>query len=128
MRRSTAIAAIIALFLVGILVGVLGTHAFYLHKLHQPGGLSALGTRLLAADLKHRLDLTAAQQAQVEKILAEGRAEAMAVRHEMLPRMHAILERSRQRISAILTPEQRAEFERYREQHHFRLHHLLSGG
>ncbi|MEA2693788.1 MAG: hypothetical protein QOJ16_3175 [Acidobacteriota bacterium] len=127
MRRATAIAAILALFVAGVLVGVLGTHAFYLHELRQPGGLAAFGTRLLARDLKHRLDLDSRQEAQVEQILTATRAESAALRRETMPRVLAILDRAHARIDAVLTPEQRAEFERYQRRHRYRLHRWFAG-
>jgi hypothetical protein len=118
----------VALFVVGVLVGILGTHAFYLHELRQPGGLAAFGTHLLARDLQHRLDLDSRQQAQVERILVETRTESAALRREVMPRVLAILDRAHTRIDAVLTPTQRAEFERYRERHRYRLHRYFAGG
>jgi Spy/CpxP family protein refolding chaperone len=127
-RRATAVAAIVALFLAGVLVGVLGTHAFYLRQLHQPGGLAAFGSRILARDLKHRLDLDSRQESQVEEILATARAESAALRREAMPRVFGILDRASARINAVLTPEQRAEFQRYQRQHRHRLHRWFAGG
>ncbi|HEV7515560.1 MAG TPA: hypothetical protein VGR07_04600 [Thermoanaerobaculia bacterium] len=128
MRRATAVAAIAALFLAGVLVGVLGTHAFYLRQLRQPGGLASFGTRILARDLKHRLDLDSRQEAQVEEILATTRAESAALRREVMPRVFAILDRASARINTVLTAEQRAEFQRYQQQHRHRLHRWFAGG
>jgi Spy/CpxP family protein refolding chaperone len=127
-KRLTAAVAIAALFLVGVLVGVLGTHAFYLHELRQPGGLAAFGTRLLARDLNRRLDLDSAQKAQVETILKGTRAESAALRRDVMPRVFAILDHAHTRIDAVLTPEQRAEFKRYQARHRYRLHRFFSGG
>jgi hypothetical protein len=127
-RRATAVAAILALFLAGVLVGVLGTHAFYLRQLHQPGGLAALGTRILARDLQRRLDLDSRQQQELQRILADARAESAGLRREVMPRVFAILDRASTRINTMLTPEQRAEFQRYRTRHRHRLHGLFAGG
>ena len=128
MRRATAVAAIAALFLAGVLVGVLGTHAFYLRQLRQPGGLAAFGTHLLARDLKRRLDLNRGQEEQVERILAATRAESASLRREVMPRVLALLDRASTRINTVLTPEQRVEFQRYQRQHRWRLHRWFSGG
>jgi hypothetical protein len=126
-KRATAVAVIAALFAAGVLVGVLGTHAFYLHELRQPGGLAAFGTRLLARDLKHRLDLDSRQEVQVEEILTATRAESAALRRETMPRVLAILDRAHTRIDAVLNAEQRVEFERYQRQHRYRLHRWFAG-
>jgi len=127
MRRSTALVAIVALFLAGAVVGALGYQAFLYHQMRQPGGVAGWGTRLLASDLKRRLDLTADQEAQIERILADSRAESMALHREVRPRVRAILDRAHARIGAVLTPQQRADFERYRERRHSRLMHLFGG-
>jgi len=95
--------------------------------MRQPGGFTALGTHLWASDLKRHLDLTAQQEVQVDAILAASRAESMALHREMKPRVTAMLERTHARISAILTPQQRAEFERFHHRRHSRLLRLFGG-
>jgi hypothetical protein len=127
MRRGTAIAAIVALFLVGVLIGVLGTHAFYLHELHQPGGLAAFGTRMMAKDLKRRLDLNSRQQAEVARILASASVESAEMRREMTPRLLNLFDRVHDHINAVLTPAQRLEFERYRHRHRMWFRHFFAG-
>jgi Spy/CpxP family protein refolding chaperone len=126
-RRSTAVVAIVALFLVGVAVGALGYHSFLVGQMRRPGGFAAWGTRLLASDLKRHLDLTPQQEAEIERILAESRAESVALHREMRPRVRAILDRTHARIGAVLTPPQRAEFERFRKRRHGRLLHLFGG-
>lgn len=127
MKRTTALLAVAVLFLVGVLVGVLGTHLFYLHEIRQPGGLASLGTRWLARSLDRRLDLTAEQRKQVDAILADTAREASGLRRQMTPRMLEIFERSRRRISAVLTPDQREKFERFRREHGERARRLIGG-
>jgi len=126
-KRSTALVAVVALFLVGVLVGILGTHLFYLRQLRHPGGMAALGNRFLANSLDRRLDLTPEQRRQVDAILADASREAGAVRREMMPRILEILDRSHRRIAAVLTPEQRQELERFRRQRGDRFRRLLLG-
>lgn len=111
MKRGTALLAVVALFLSGVLVGVLGTHAFYLYKVRQPGGLGELGARFVAWDLERQLDLTAEQRLQIDQILAETRREGLVIRQETIRDVVTLVERSHTRLSAVLTPEQRARFE-----------------
>jgi len=127
MKRSTAGLAILGVFLVGVAVGVSGTHLFYLRHLREPGGMVGWGARLLAADLKRDLDLTPEQAKQVDAILLETRKETIALRHKMMPEMTVVLQRSRHRIEAILTPEQRKKFERMRDRRLGRFRHWLGG-
>ena len=117
MRRSTALTATVALFLVGVLVGVAATHAFYLSRMREPGGLAALGLRLLSWELRWRLHLTPAQRAEVDHILADTRGEGLELRREMVPRVLDLMHRSRDRIVAVLDPEQRAIFLGFNRKH-----------
>ncbi|MDP9120994.1 MAG: hypothetical protein M3O15_06445 [Acidobacteriota bacterium] len=128
MRRPAAVGAIAAIFLLGMLTGVFASHLFILHQIHGPGGLAAFGTRLMAADLKRRLDLTPEQQAKVDAILADTRNDIQAVRHECLPRTTAILDRAQARIEQLLDPEQKKEFARFHQTRAGRLRKLLLGG
>lgn len=114
MRKPAALAAVAALFLVGVLVGVLGTHLFYVQRLRQPGGMAELGTSVFAGQLERRLDLTSEQEREVERILAQTRSEAQALRREIVPEIRAILERTHERLDRVLTPEQRRELQELR--------------
>ena len=127
MRRATALAAIAALFATGVLVGVLGTHLFYLRHLREPGWLASTGTRLLAADLRRQLDLTPPQQRQLAVILADARKEALALRRETAPRLLALLDRSESRLENLLDAQQREKFQRLRQQRDARLRRALTG-
>lgn len=125
MKRSTALLAVTLLFLVGVAVGVLGTHLFYIHAARQPGGLAHLGSLWLARNLDRRLDLTADQRRQVDAILADTARDAAALRQDITPRLLAILDRTHRRIAAVLTPEQRRKFERFRHEHSDHIRGLL---
>ncbi|HXO41277.1 MAG TPA: hypothetical protein VN999_07515 [Thermoanaerobaculia bacterium] len=127
MKRSSALAGVVALFLVGVVVGALGAE---LVRLHHPWGLAAgphgpgagslghlgMGHRMMAAELTRRLDLTADQQRQIEPILAETHREAQAIWREVRPRVLAVIEQGENRIAQILTPRQRQEFEAIRRE------------
>ena len=126
MKRSSALAGVVALFLVGVVVGVLGAE---LVRRHHPWGLAAgpghqggpighlgMGHRIVATELTRRLDLTADQQRQIEPILAETHREAQAIWREVRPRVLAVIEQGENRIAQILTPRQREEFEAIRRE------------
>jgi Spy/CpxP family protein refolding chaperone len=117
MKRRTALLAVLALFLSGVLVGVVATHGFYLYKVRQPGGLGELGSRVVAWELRQRLDLTAEQEREIDAILAETRREGLAIRQRTIADVMALLERNHARLAAVLTPAQREEFERFRLRH-----------
>jgi len=124
-RRTSAALAILSVFVVGIVVGVFATHLFYLRHLREPGGLVGWGAHLYVADLKRDLDLTAEQAKQVDAILLDTRKEALTVRRKIMPEMTVVLQKSRQRIEAILSPEQRVEFAKIRERRLARFRHWM---
>jgi Spy/CpxP family protein refolding chaperone len=128
MKRSGAIAGVIALFLVGVAVGALGAHLLNRHHgRHGPGhGMGGgFGHRFMSAELHRRLDLTADQQRQVDAILEDSHREAMSLWQEVRPRVAAVIERAQNRIAQILTPRQREEFERIRQERAEHLRRLL---
>jgi Spy/CpxP family protein refolding chaperone len=126
-KRLTAVSAVLAVFVLGALVGHLLTYLYTTRQLHHPGMLSALGAHWIAADLHRRLDLTPAQQTQVDAILADARRESIALRHQMAPQIARLMETTRARIAQVLTPEQRKEYERYHAEHRERIKHLMAG-
>ena len=135
MRRSSALAGVVALFLVGVVVGALGTELVRRH--HPWGGAAGPGGpighlrmhhRMMAAELTRRLDLTADQQRQLEPILAETHGETQAIWQEVRPRVLAVIEQGENRIAQILTPGQRQEFEVYRRERAERLQRMLGTG
>ena len=125
MRRATALLAVAALFVVGVLVGVLATHAFYAHRLHQPGGLAAIGVGFLGSSLERELDLDAEQRRQVEAILGDMRGELREVRRDVVPRLYAIRDRAFDRVHQVLTPQQQARLQRSRVEHARRVERLV---
>jgi Spy/CpxP family protein refolding chaperone len=129
MRRSSAIAGVVALFLVGVLVGALGAElASRRHPRDAPVGLGGhlgSGHRIMAAELKRRLDLTADQQRQLDAILADTHRETQALWREVRPRVLAVIEQGQNRIAQILTPRQRQEFEAFRRERAEHLQHML---
>jgi Spy/CpxP family protein refolding chaperone len=127
-KRLTAASAVLAVFLLGALVGALGTHLFYAHHFHHPGMLSALGARWIAADLHRRLDLTPEQQTRIDAILADARRESLELRRQMAPQISHLMETAHARISQVLTPEQRKRFESYHAEHREHIRRMWSGG
>lgn len=141
MRRSSAVAGVVALFLVGVAVGALGDHLVGWHRTRGgPAGLGVHGGHggagglgghgghggpggRLSAELHRRLDLTADQQRQVDAILGETHRETLALWQEMRPRVAAVIDQGQNRIAQILTPQQRQEFEVIRRE---RAEHLRS--
>jgi Spy/CpxP family protein refolding chaperone len=125
MRRSSAVAGVVALFLVGVAVGALGANVVARHRLRGGPFGHGPGSHMIAGELDRRLHLTADQRRQLDAILADSHRETMALWREVRPRIAAVVERAQDRIAQILIPEQRREFERFRGEHHEHLRLLF---
>ena len=133
MRRSSAVAGVVALFLVGVAVGALGANLVSWHRpwrgmaaLH--GAAGHLGGPRMAEELQRRLDLSADQRRQLDAILADTHRETQALWQEVRPRVIAVIEQGENRIAQILTPRQRQEFEVYRRERAEHLKRVLGTG
>ena len=124
MNRVAAFASVAALFLVGVLVGGLGTHLFFANQPQRPGPGGLRGDHFLEF-LEHELALTADQMRQIDQILEQSHAEGEALRREMLPRLRAAMAQSRDRIREVLTAEQQSKFEELEQQHRKRAERMF---
>jgi hypothetical protein len=70
-------------------------------------GERRFGVIMLPERLAGQLDLTPAQQAEIERILAEDQAVMRELTEQFHPRLAQLVERTRQRIAEVLTEEQR---------------------
>lgn len=109
--KTTIVAIVVVLltFTAGVMVGVFVSHIMILRGGH---GAPFFPTTAMVNRLDRRLDLTEAQRAQVEQIIRRSHARIDGMWDDMRPRMHAEIDKANAEISRILTPEQRAKFER----------------
>jgi Spy/CpxP family protein refolding chaperone len=116
-KRSRAFLYVLAVLLLGILIGGFGVHLYYAKKF--PPGRSKSGRRgpFNLARLEEALKLTPEQRQRIEEILRESRREADQMREEFSPRVREHLERKRQSIMEVLTPEQRQKFDEIWSRH-----------
>ena len=125
MNRVAAFASVAALFLVGVLVGGLGTHLF-LNQSQRPGPVGFRGDHFLEL-LERELVLTTEQMRRIEEILEQSHAEGDALRREMLPRLRGAMTDTRDRIREVLTAEQQAKFEELQHRHLRRVERMFLG-
>jgi Spy/CpxP family protein refolding chaperone len=109
--KTTIVAILVVLltFTAGVMVGVFASHMMILRGGH---GAPLFPTKAMVNRLDRRLDLTDAQRAQVEQIIRRHHARIDGMWDDLHPRMRAEINQANAEISAILTPEQRAKFER----------------
>lgn len=112
MRRWLALVLVAALFLLGAVAGVLGTHAFYVRKISEPGALAELVLDVAGHRMADRLDLREEQVRELDTILADTRDEIARAREDFVADLRGIRVRSAVRLEAILDEEQLEELRR----------------
>ena len=124
--RTTLLAVtVIALtFVAGVVVGIFADHVMIVRR---GGRLDHLpfAAQMMSRRLDHHLDLTDAQEKQIEQILTRRRVEMDAIVSGMKPRVDATIDRTNAEIEQVLTPEQRAKFEKLKMRLHGPMHHGL---
>ena len=69
-----------------------------------------------------RLRLDTQQRAKAHEVLLETQDELKNLRAEFQPRFQSVMNHAQSEIAAVLTPEQRHRFERFREENRVWLH------
>lgn len=110
-----AIVLVLVVFALGIALGALG--AYLLNG--RVWGASAESSRhrdrraQMIEQLTQQLALTQDQRKELEAILSEMHSKYEAIHQQISPQTEQVRRESRERIRAILTPEQRPRFEEF---------------
>ena len=99
--KVAAMVTLTLVFLCGAVAGAVAMNFGAHHWLHQPSFDTAAGRELYFSRMKRELNLTSAQQEQMESIL-----------NDFWQYYRTVLSDSKSRIDQILTEEQRRKFER----------------
>lgn len=105
-----AIVLVLGVFILGMIVGGL---AMYLAEGRVLRSAQRGGPGRVVQQLTTDLGLSAEQQKQLESILEETRSHYEKLYETIQPERQKIREEGRDRIRAILSPEQRAKFEEF---------------
>lgn len=122
--RALAVASLLVTFLAGGLVGAAVERARGGERWSErPGAGIERGPRRgpppifeAGGPLDERLGLTPAQRDTIRRIVERDRARADSLLREMRPRLRARFDSTTAAVEAVLTPEQRDEFRRFREE------------
>ncbi len=110
--RKSAIAVIIAVLLIGCLLGAFGIWLWG----KRAQNARNMNDRYIQYDYSirifDRLQITSEQEAKLEEILEESREEILACRTELQDRMDSIRAETNEKIAGILDEDQRSTFER----------------
>lgn len=118
LTRKAAVLYLVATFVVGGAAGLAVGYSTDRH--HKPQKFDPAEMKQKIFDgLSRELNLSAEQQRQLEPIIQLNMEDFGSCQRENMARVHDSMRKGRERIAAILTPEQRGKFEeieRQREQ------------
>ena len=115
--KAFKLSLLIALvFLAGMAAGVVGTRIAIRHWVSSAIQRPERVQMLLERNLRWRLRLDARQRVEVHRILTDARNQLRDVRQQYRPQVVTILTNTETQISAILTPEQEARFEKMQQE------------
>ncbi len=109
-RVKGALLLIVA-FLLGAVAGALGFGIYQVRAGYWRPPRGERLQQLVMRRLSHELKLTPDQRQQVEAVVRETGQEFTRLREEVGPRFREIRTRSRDRIRALLNPDQQARFD-----------------
>lgn len=112
MKNWKAIVGVIAVFLLGALAGAIVMHRLYQRRLQQFVHGSPAATEFLVRRMNWELNLTPAQRVQVAAIVRDSQRQFRAARFQIAPQLRAAWQDTERRLRDVLTPEQRAKFDK----------------
>ncbi len=111
-RWGWTILLAIVIFVSGILVGGGLTFKVITSGLKRSFQDPAVLADLITHRMKRRLDLTEEQTVQVQRIILEQQKAFQSLRRQVRPQIEAQIEKTRQEMGAVLTPEQALKWEK----------------
>ena len=105
-------------FLLGLFVGLIASPLVW-----RRGQSTAPSFNGMVDELSTELKLNPDQRQQVEKILIDTRQQFQDLRRQYNPQMVQIRNASRERIGALLTPQQKADFDQWNQRNDARREH-----
>jgi len=118
MKTFKLLSLVALVFLAGVVVGVVGTRIAVRHfvgeAIAHPETVPPRIERLLA----FRLRLDSGQRVKLHEIMSDTHGQLKELRQEYRPRAVLILSNANGEITALLTPEQLARFEKWKQENH----------
>ncbi|MGB8540990.1 MAG: hypothetical protein WCD49_05055 [Candidatus Acidiferrales bacterium] len=112
-KRGEAALLVVVVFLLGALLGGIGNHVWGERVWGQQVTTATPSKAQIVTELTKELQLTADQQKQLGVIVDDTRAQWRALYNTVEPQHEQIRQQGRDRIRAILTPEQKPKFEEF---------------
>ena len=115
MKHWKSILLLVLVFIAGIAVGVVGTRTAGRHFVQRVSAQPERAQNFVERDLSRSLRLDEAQRAKLHDILTESRGQLRELREHFQPQMALVMSNANVKISALLTPEQAARFEEFKQ-------------
>jgi hypothetical protein len=112
MKQWKTILLLALIFFAGLAVGVVGTRLVVRRAVQQAINHPEKVQWLIERNLTRRLQLDPEQQTQLHAILSDTRGQLGALHKEFQPRTAGVLHAADQKIAALLTPAQQAQYEK----------------
>jgi Spy/CpxP family protein refolding chaperone len=112
-NRARALAVLVAVLLLGCLLGIAG-YRFLEKRIQKPPAVtSTQRVRNHTGRLASRLQLTKEQEVQLNSILEDSRRQIDTSRAEWESKLQTLRAKTNERIAAILNDEQRKQFQQF---------------
>jgi|ERR1700683_1478999 Spy/CpxP family protein refolding chaperone len=112
-KRGEAAILVLVVFLLGVLLGGVGNHLWGERVWGKQITTGQPTKGQIVSDLTKELQLTPDQQRQLAAIVDDTRAQWRTLYSTIEPQHEQIRQQSRDRIRAVLTPEQKPKFEEF---------------
>jgi hypothetical protein len=125
MKKS--ILLLVLVFAAGIVVGVVGTRTVIRHFVQRAIAQPERFQLYVEREMKWKLRLDDSQQVKLHAILTDSRGQMRELRQQIHPQMVLVWSNADTQISAMLTPEQLARYEKFKDANRPLLHTLHPG-
>jgi len=105
-------------FLAGVVAGVVGTRTVVRRVMGEAIAHPEIAQTRVERNLSFRLRLDGDQRMKLHAIMSDTHGQLKELRREFRPRAGLIFSNANDRITALLTPEQLARFERWKAENH----------
>lgn len=120
MGKIKIIVGVLLVFALGIAAGILGTKMYFKHRMEQFARIEHPPVkRLLMERLSSSLDLTEAQQKEIEKIVSRTMKEVHALKRTYQPELQKIINGGFDEISRKLNEDQKKKLKEFRDTMHW---------
>ena len=103
-------AGILVIFLSGIVIGIVGSAAFFKHEIlvHVQEGPPAM-RRFVVNVLTRELDLNEEQTEKITPIITDAQKEMLKIRASVQPQVKDLIGKTIEQLDPVLTPEQQTK-------------------